>query len=118
MQRLPEIVQGFMGNYPQIVAKCREITPDVILMLQYRPSFHMDEGGYGVYQAASTTNNLTPSLGRLTLTHAPAFTGHRFAPRARGQRGQVESADGFHLQPHNAARQGLLPAMLTPAFGH
>jgi len=65
MQRLPEIVQGFMGNYPQIVAKCREITPDVILMLQYRPSFHMDEGGYGVYQAIGSLPGPGDSVAKL-----------------------------------------------------
>lgn len=65
MRRLPEIVQGFTANYPQIVTKCQEITPNVILMLQYRPSFHMDEGGYGVYQAIGSLPGSGDSVAKL-----------------------------------------------------
>jgi len=53
MRRLPEIMGGFAQNYPAIVEACRKVTPNVILMWQYRPSLDMDQC-YGVYRAMST----------------------------------------------------------------
>ena len=51
MGKIGSVVEGFKENYPKIVDACLAVTPNVIIMLQYRPSFHMDGGGYGVYQA-------------------------------------------------------------------
>lgn len=51
MDQLPQIVHRFQENYPIIVERCFSVTRNVIIMLQYRPAFHMDAGGYGVYQA-------------------------------------------------------------------
>ena len=48
---MTKVITAFHQNYQTIVERCLDITPNVIVMMQYRPSFHMDEGGYGVYQA-------------------------------------------------------------------
>merc|ERR1712032_196763 len=51
ISQLPKAMESFGQNYPTILQRCLAVTPNVVLMLQYRPSFHMDGGGYGVYQA-------------------------------------------------------------------
>ncbi|CAK0907681.1 unnamed protein product [Prorocentrum cordatum] len=51
MDMLQSIIQGFHSNYMEILGKLCASVPNVILMFQYRPAFHMDRGGYGVYQA-------------------------------------------------------------------
>merc|ERR1740121_2207680 len=51
MEKLQSIIQGFHRNYMEILDTLCASVPNVILMFQYRPSFHMDRGGYGVYQA-------------------------------------------------------------------
>jgi len=48
---LQKVVMEFQQNYAQILEQCRAVTPKTVIMMQYRPSFHMDEGGYGVYDA-------------------------------------------------------------------
>jgi len=50
MDQLPTRVAAFSRNYPQILKTVLEVTPNVIIMLQYRPSFHQDSS-YGVYRA-------------------------------------------------------------------
>lgn len=77
MGKIGAIVAGFAENYPKIVDACLEVTPNVILMLQYRPSFHMDGGGYGVYQAINTMpgeGSSVQKLNRLMETiYRPVF---------------------------------------------
>lgn len=51
MDKLQSIIQGFHKNYMEILDTLCASVPNVVLMFQYRPSFHMDRGGYGVYQA-------------------------------------------------------------------
>eukprot|EP00931_Biecheleriopsis_adriatica_P091141 TRINITY_DN65042_c0_g1_i1.p1 TRINITY_DN65042_c0_g1~~TRINITY_DN65042_c0_g1_i1.p1 ORF type:complete len:350 (+),score=50.98 TRINITY_DN65042_c0_g1_i1:134-1183(+) len=51
MGKLPQVVREFMPKYTDIVDVCMTVSPSVVLMFQYRPSFYMDGGGYGVYQA-------------------------------------------------------------------
>jgi len=41
----------FQANYREILQRLLKTVPNVILMFQYGPSFYMDGGGYGVYQA-------------------------------------------------------------------
>jgi hypothetical protein len=54
MGRLPEVMASFRSNYAAILERLRATVPKVILMFQYRPGFHLDDEGYGVYQAMST----------------------------------------------------------------
>jgi len=55
MSALPEIMESFQTNYSKILQRIMAAVPgvNVVLMLQYRPSFNMDEN-YGVYRAMST----------------------------------------------------------------
>lgn len=46
---LPRVTERFLENYPRIVRACLQVTSNVILMWQYRPSYNMTH--YGVYQA-------------------------------------------------------------------
>lgn len=55
MQKLPEVIKEFAPKYMDIVDVCTTIASNVVLMFQYRPSFYMDGGGYGVYQAIGST---------------------------------------------------------------
>lgn len=48
--RLPAIMASFAENYPALVEACLAVTPNVILMWQYKPSLDQD-GCYGVYRA-------------------------------------------------------------------
>jgi len=58
MDLLPQRVEMYRKNYPAIIGEIRKNCPNLILMLQYRPSFKDDN--YGVYK----------SLGR--LCHDPS----------------------------------------------
>lgn len=49
--RLEQVLKNFQQNYSQILDRLCKVVPNVVLMFQYRPSLHMDAGGYGVYQA-------------------------------------------------------------------
>jgi len=60
MEHLPKRVGMFRKNYPAIVDEIRKITPNLILMLQYQPSFK-DDSHYGVYRALGKLVN-NPSL--------------------------------------------------------
>lgn len=51
ISQLPQIIHTFNSNYPAILERCLSVTKNVIIMLQYRPSYYMDGGGYGVYHA-------------------------------------------------------------------
>jgi len=55
MTKLPEVIRAFTPKYIEIVDVCTTASPNVVLMFQYRPSFNMDRGGYGVYQAIGGT---------------------------------------------------------------
>jgi len=50
MDLLSERVAMFRRNYPAIISETKKICPNLILMLQYRPSYH-DDYHYGVYKA-------------------------------------------------------------------
>lgn len=51
IDKLPERLALFQQNYPEILARVREVTPRVCLMLQYRPCLSTDRQFYGVYAA-------------------------------------------------------------------
>ena len=56
MFRVYEIVSKFQSNYEAILSQLLEVTPNVIIMMQYRPchshdGFSEDEAFYGVYEA-------------------------------------------------------------------
>lgn len=53
MHQLPATLAKFNTNFAQIVTALRKITPNVIIMLQYRPALNCD-GHYGVYEAMGT----------------------------------------------------------------
>jgi hypothetical protein len=55
MRKLPDVMREFAPKYADIVDVCMTVTANVLLMFQYRPSFYMDGGGYGVYQAIAGT---------------------------------------------------------------
>jgi lysophospholipase L1-like esterase len=50
MEKLLSVFPTFQKNYEEIVNELLSITPNVIVMTQYRPSFHQDRH-YRVYQA-------------------------------------------------------------------
>eukprot|EP01124_Arcella_intermedia_P024033 TRINITY_DN3962_c0_g2_i1.p1 TRINITY_DN3962_c0_g2~~TRINITY_DN3962_c0_g2_i1.p1 ORF type:complete len:328 (+),score=65.77 TRINITY_DN3962_c0_g2_i1:17-1000(+) len=60
MSHLPQRVSDFNKNYPKILQKLRDVTPNVLIMLQYRPSI-LQDSFYGVYRSMA-------SLGRATVT--------------------------------------------------
>lgn len=56
MFRVDEIISKFQSNYETILARLLKVTPNVIIMMQYRPchdhdGFSEDEAFYGVYEA-------------------------------------------------------------------
>lgn len=80
MGRLPEVMSTFMSKYAPIVEACLQVTQKCVLMLQYRPSFYMDGGGYGVYQALAVApgpgeaGNSVQKINKLMETiYAPVF---------------------------------------------
>eukprot|EP01120_Amphizonella_sp_Union-15-10_P002668 TRINITY_DN12973_c0_g1_i1.p1 TRINITY_DN12973_c0_g1~~TRINITY_DN12973_c0_g1_i1.p1 ORF type:complete len:306 (+),score=31.49 TRINITY_DN12973_c0_g1_i1:53-919(+) len=56
---LPNIIHRFLSNYPKILEEIFEVTPKVIIMLQYRPAFNQDSY-YRVYKAMKTIANDNP----------------------------------------------------------
>jgi len=50
LHQLDEVVKNFHSNYMSILDRVCKTVPKVVLMFQYRPSFHMDES-YGVYRS-------------------------------------------------------------------
>lgn len=59
MLRINETVCKFQSNYEIILDRLLKVTPNVIIMLQYRPcyghdGFSDDEAFYGVYEAMAT----------------------------------------------------------------
>jgi len=54
MGKLPQVVQEYGPKYIDILDVCATVTPNIILMFQYRPSYFMEGGGYGVYQAIAS----------------------------------------------------------------
>jgi len=53
---------------------CTTITPNVILMFQYRPSFYMDRGGYGVYQAIGGTPGPGDAVQKMNMLMQTIYT--------------------------------------------
>lgn len=49
MYKLQEVVASFLEMYPKVLDACLESTPNVIIQMQYRPSYIND--CYGVYSA-------------------------------------------------------------------
>jgi hypothetical protein len=54
MNALPERWLGFSENYPLIVEEILKVTPNLIIQLQYRPSFNQDKH-YHVYERVGIT---------------------------------------------------------------
>lgn len=50
MERLLTVFPTFQKNYEEIVNECLTVTPNVVVMTQYRPAFHQDNF-YRVYHA-------------------------------------------------------------------
>jgi hypothetical protein len=67
MGKLPEVIREFAPKYMDIVDVCTTVSPNVVLMFQYRPSFYMDRGGYGVYQAIGSTPGPVDAVEKMNL---------------------------------------------------
>jgi len=74
MGKLPEIIREFTPKYSDIVDVCMTVTPNVVLMFQYRPSFYMDRGGYGVYQAIGSTPGPGDSVQKMNMLMQTIYT--------------------------------------------
>lgn len=71
MHSLPAVLSAFHTNYPSIVRRMVHACPHTVLMLQYRPALHMDEGYYGVYHAMETVPGPGTGLQKLNrLMHS------------------------------------------------
>ena len=51
MHLIRQVISKYHSNAQKIVDRIRKTKTKLILMMQYRPSFHMDTKGYGVYRA-------------------------------------------------------------------
>lgn len=60
---LPTVVEAIDLNYPKVLEACAAITPNVIVMLHYRPCYHNDAEGYGVYEALGKAPGLAAIWG-------------------------------------------------------
>ena len=50
ISQLQNTMEVFINNYQEILEACLDITPRVILMMQYRPALYQDEV-YGIYHS-------------------------------------------------------------------
>jgi hypothetical protein len=74
MGRLPEVIIEFTPRYIDIVNVCMTVTRNVVLMFQYRPSFYMDHGGYGVYQAIGSTPGPGEAVQKMNMLMQTIYT--------------------------------------------
>lgn len=74
MGKLPEVIREFTPKYVDIVDVCTTVAPNVVLMFQYRPSFYMDGGGYGVYQAIGSTPGPGDAVQKMNVLMQTIYT--------------------------------------------
>lgn len=73
MDQLPYVIDDFRRNYAAILEELCRSVPNVILMFQYRPSFAMDAGGYGVYRAIGSLPGPGDAVSKLNQLMATIY---------------------------------------------
>jgi lysophospholipase L1-like esterase len=74
LDRLEVVLKDFQHNYSSILDHLCKTVPKVVLMFQYRPSFHMDAGGYGVYQAIGSLPGPGDAVAKLNHLMEAVYT--------------------------------------------
>jgi hypothetical protein len=120
ISQLPQIIHTFNSNYPAILEGCLSVTKNVIIMLQYRPSYYMDGGGYGVYDAIGRIPGPGDSVAKLNglmqqiyvpvLAHARQ---HRLAIIDLPRTFDIYQDDLYEHQIEPSARGGQIIAALA-----
>jgi len=76
MSRLPQQWASFNASYPKIVDEILSVTPNLIIVLQYRPNFQQDRC-YRVYEAIGSLSKDSDSVGSLNtlmeIVYPPIF---------------------------------------------
>ena len=62
MHLIRQVIHKYHSNGEKILNRIQNMKTKLVLMMQYRPSFHMDLHGYGVYQAMKTLGSGDPML--------------------------------------------------------
>mmetsp|Transcript_114896 Transcript_114896/g.336115 ORF Transcript_114896/g.336115 Transcript_114896/m.336115 type:complete len:329 (+) Transcript_114896:91-1077(+) len=84
MRELPRIVELLQANYSKILDRICETVSHVVLMFQYRPSFHMDGGGYGVYEAMERIPGPGDAVAKMNHLMETVYQPVLLAARKRG----------------------------------
>jgi len=72
--KLNKVLKDFQHNYSSIVERLCKTVPNVVLMFQYRPSLHMDAGGYGVYHAIGSLPGPGDSVAKVNHLMQEVYT--------------------------------------------
>jgi len=121
MEKLPEIMQRFWQNYPELVKACADITPNVILMFQYRPSLSEDFH-YGVYRAIGSLPGPESAIEKLNGLMVRIYQPIRALARTHGlaivdlpRTFDVNDPDLYCSQIEPSAKGG---AIISKLLGH